>query len=207
VGLIARLHRLGEVAAVLPGLSTGGRLEHDPSGTHQVVLSRHLVAGLPYRYEPADEFRIHPGRDAAKYQIRPGDVLFMSRGTRNVAAWIESVPNPSVAPVSFYVIRPSLLVDPGYLAWFLNQRGAQRAIADIRTGAGTPIVQRAPFTELLVPVPDLKAQRTIAAIGSAMVHEGLTLERLAVATARLHDLTSEQIARDLLARAETNDAE
>jgi hypothetical protein len=202
-----RLYSLGEVASVLPGLSTGGRLEHDPLGSHQVVLSRHLVAGLPYRYDGRDEFRIQVGRDATKYEIRLGDVLFMSRGVRNVASWIESLPDRSVAPVSFYIIRSSGALVPGYLTWFLNQRIAQRAIADIRTGAGTPIVQRAPFTNLEIAVPDLQTQQTVAALGAAMVREEQTLKRLALVTAQAHDLTSEQIARDLRARAETNRAE
>jgi hypothetical protein len=202
-----RLYQLGEVAAVLAGLSTGGRVEHDPTGSHQVVLSRHLVAGLPYTYADRDAFRIHPGRNATKYEIRQGDVLFMSRGVRNVASWIDAVPNPSVAPVSFYIIRSSAALDPGYLTWFLNQRSAQRAIADIRTGAGTPIVQRAPFAELEIPVPDLQTQRTVAAIVVAMVREEWTLQRLSEATGRAHELTSEQIARDLVARAENNDAD
>jgi hypothetical protein len=202
-----RIAGLGELAEVLPGLSTGARLEHSAAGTHQLVLSRHLVPGLPYRYHDADEFRIDPGRNARRYELQVGDVLFMSRGTRNVASWIESVHEPSVAPVSFYVLRPSTAVEAGYLTWFLNQSGAQRAIADIRTGAGTPIVQREPFTLLPVPLPDLETQQIIASVAAAMVRERLTLDRLAAATSQLYDLTNERIARELFARAETNDAE
>jgi hypothetical protein len=198
---------LADLAEVLPGISTGTRLEHSPAGSHQLVLSRHLVPGLPYRYHAGDEFRIDPGRNARRYELRVGDVLFMSRGTRNVASWIESVPDPTVAPVAFYILRPRSGMDAGYLTWFLNQAGAQRAIADIRTGAGTPIVQRGPFMQLSVPVPDLDTQRTIAAIAAAMARERLTLIQLAAATSRLHDLTSDRIARDLFARAESDDGE
>lgn len=197
-----QLAAIGDIAEVRPGLSTGGRLQHDSAGTHQVVMSRHLALGQPYRFSSGDEFRIIPGRDARKYEVRAGDVLFMSRGMRNVASWLELVPDPSIAPVSFYILRPSEAVDSGYLAWFLNQPSAQRAIADIRTGAGTPIVQRAPFTMLRLPLPDLETQRIIAGIGSAMAHERLLLEQFAAATGRLHDMTNERIAHELLARAE-----
>ena len=79
-----RLAAIGDIAEVRPGLSTGGRLEHDAAGSHQVVLSRHLVPGQSYLYSSGDIFRINPGRDARKYEVRVGDVLFMSRGTRNV---------------------------------------------------------------------------------------------------------------------------
>jgi restriction endonuclease S subunit len=198
---------LGEIAEVLPGLSTGTRLEHNPDGSHQVLLSRHLKPGLPYRYADRDSFRITPERDAQKYEVRAGDILFMSRGTRNIASWIESVSAPTIAPVSFYIVRPRSMLDPGYLTWFLNQRRAQQTIADIRTGAGTPIVQRAPFGQLRVPIPDIETQRAIASISAAMAHETQTLAELAMTTTRLHELTSEQMARELYARAETRNAE
>lgn len=198
---------IGELAEVLPGLSTGTRLEHTPAGTHQVVQSRHLMAGLPYCYTAADEFRITPGREAGRYEVHAGDILFMSRGSRNVASWIESIPEPTVAPVSFYILRPKAGVNAGYLTWFLNQPGAQRSIGDIRTGAGTPIVQRAPFTQMLVPLPDIETQRTIAGIGAAMAQERETLLRLATTTARLHEATAEHIARSLFERSENHDGE
>jgi len=196
---------LGDVADVLPGFSTGERLEHSQTGTHQVVLSRHLTPGMPYSFTELDAFRINPGRDARRYEVRAGDVLFMSRGTRNVASWIESVPEHTVVPVSFYIIRPTSLLHSAYLTWFLNQRGAQRAVGDIRTGAGTPIVQRSALLQLRIPLPELDVQSTIGQMSSAMVRERQTIERLAAATTRLHDLTSERIARALFARAETHD--
>jgi len=201
------LAAIGDIAEVRPGLSTGERLEHKDGATWQVILSRHLVPGQPYRFTDADRFTIDPERDAARYRVHVGDVLFMSRGTRNVASWIKSIPEDSVAPVSFYILRPGPAVEPGYLTWWLNQPVAQRTIADIRTGAGTPIVQRKSFAELQLPLPTLAEQRIIAQLGQAMTQERVVLEQLAAATERLHLLTSDHIARDLLARVEPHDDE
>jgi hypothetical protein len=200
-----RLATIGEIAEVLPGFSIVGPIEHDPHGTHQVVLSRHLTPGIPYRYRSADEMRIKPNRDAARYELQAGDVLFMSRGTRNVATVIAETPAPSIAPVSFYVLRSRAAVEPGYLAWFLGQPGAQRELAQIRTGAGTPLVQRTAFLELRVPLPDSATQRHLADLNEFMARERLLLDNLVTATARAHDATSDQIARGLLGRA-THDA-
>lgn len=202
-----KLAAIGDIAEVRPGLSTGTRLAHQDGAPWQVVQSRHLVAGQPYEYSDEDRFTIDPGRDVKRYRLRAGDVLFMSRGTRNVASWIGTVPFNSVAPVSFFLLRPRREIEPSYLTWWLNQPLAQRAIDDIRTGAGTPIVQRRPFSELLLPVPDIPAQRRIAALGEAMVRERIILEQLVTATEQLHLLTSEHIARDLVARAESHDDE
>lgn len=215
----AEIRRLGDIAEILPGYSTGKALVHDPGGTHQVVLSKHLTPGLPYSYSGADAFRIRPSsgggrvspepqwRNVARYELRRGDVLFMSRGTRNVATVIETVPGRSVAPVSFFIIRmrePDLLrksesPDPAYLTWYLNAPKAQNEIANIRTGAGTPIVQRSAFSDLEVPLPSIAAQRQIGALGESMVREGVLHDALRNALARGHDAASAAIAHRLFA--------
>lgn len=213
------IRRLGDIAEILPGYSTGKALVPDPDGTHQVVLSKHLTPGLPYTYSADDAFRIRPSsagarispepqwRNISRYELRRGDVLFMSRGTRNVATVIETVPARSVAPVSFFIIRlrePDLLTrnespDPAYLTWYLNAPRAQNEIANIRTGAGTPIVQRSAFSDLKVPLPDVFAQRQIGALGESMVREGILHDALRNALARGHDAANAAIAHRLFA--------
>src|SRR2546426_8797163 len=91
----ARVLRLAECAEVLPGFSVRGRMEHDAGGTHQLVLTRHLIEGVPYVYEAKHELRIVPGRETGRYEVRAGDVVFMSRGSRNLAWSIAEVPKPT----------------------------------------------------------------------------------------------------------------
>lgn len=177
---------LEDCAEVLPGFSVQGRIAHDPEGTHQLLLTRHLREGVPYTYSAEDELRISPDRPADPYELRVGDVLFMSRGTLNRAWVLEHIMARTLAPVSFYVIRPHEGVDGAYLAWYLNQPPAQAAIDQIRTGAGTPLVQRAAFQELEVTLPPLAMQREVAALGALLAHERELRERLADATGRLH---------------------
>src|SRR5262245_22540852 len=141
---------LHECVEVLPGFSIAGRLLHDPNGTHQVVITRHLTDGEPYGYDTSHKLRIVPRRDTAPYEVRRGDVLFMSRGMQNRAWVVAEVPDPTIAPVSFYILRPSDILDGRYLAWYLNQAPAQGAIGQLRTGAGTPLVQRDAFQSLNV---------------------------------------------------------
>ena len=194
----AQVTTIGACAAVLPGYSMGSAMEHNPEGSHQVVLSRHLKQGEPYQYRPGDEFRLTPGgRDASRYEVGVGDVLFMSRGTRNLAWEIGRVPEPSLALVSFYILRPGPGVTPGYLAWYLNHPRTQASIGQIRTGAGTPIVQRAAFTELAVTLPPPDVQRTIAALDGLMAREHELSTLRADAGARLNQYRNELILRHL----------
>jgi len=182
----ARNVRLDECAEVLPGFSVRGRLTHDPEGTHQVVLTRHLTDGEPYSYLPSHELRLTPHTSPDSYQVQSGDVLFMSRGTANRAWVITSVPENTIAPVSFYILRPKAGVDGGYLAWYLNQAPAQAAIAGIRTGAGAPIVQRQVFQALAVVLPTPARQRQIADLGVLMAREARLRGALDEATRREH---------------------
>ncbi len=182
----ARVLTLRECAEVLPGFSIAGRLQHDPKGTHQVIITRHLADGLPYKYDTSQELRIVPRRDTAPYEVHRGDVLFMSRGTQNRAWVVAEVPDPTIAPVSFYILRPGESLDGGYLAWYLNQAPAQGAIGQLRTGAGTPLVQRDAFQSLNVVLPPLDVQREIATLGVLLARERDLRQRLADATGRAH---------------------
>lgn len=192
-----RLVPLAECAEVLPGFSTGGRLEHDPHGTHQVVFTRHLTDGVPYIYKDEHQFRIVPIRDTAKYEVRAEDVLFMSRGTRNLAWVLKNVPDPTLAPVSFYILRPKDGVDARYLAWYLTQPPAQAAIEQIRTGAGTPIVQRTAFEQLEVVLPKPDVQREIGELAGLLARERELRRRLAEAAERAQAALGRQIIKDL----------
>ena len=194
----AQVTTIGACAAVLPGYSMGSAMEHDPEGTHQVILSRHLTLGQAYAYDPLDEFRLTPGgRDATRYEVKPGDLLFMSRGTRNLAWEIGQVAEPSLATVSFYILRPGTGVLPGYLAWYLNHHQTQAAIGQIRTGAGTPIVQRVAFTELAVTLPPTEVQRAIATVDGLMAAERKLRARRAQVANRLNQHRNELILRNL----------
>ncbi len=194
---------LGEVAEVLPGFSTGEAMSHDPAGTHQLIQIKHLVTGMPYRYREQDAFRLNPGRSVDRFLLQRGDILFMSRGTRNVSSWMEEMPAATLASTSFYVVRPMSGIDPGYLTWYLNQPGMQRRIAEIRTGAAAPIVQRHALRELELPVPPLETQRRIGALGVLMAREQQLLRHVEQSTETLHSQTSQQIARSLMSRAMT----
>ncbi|HEX9580801.1 MAG TPA: restriction endonuclease subunit S [Gemmatimonadales bacterium] len=196
-----RLVPLADCAAVLPGFSIHGGLKHDPHATHQVVRTRHLTEGVPYSYRDEDEFKIAPGRETANYELRAGDVLFMSRGTRNLAWVVKDVPDPSIAPVSFYILRPAGGIDSRYLAWYLNQPPVQAGIDQIRTGAGTPIVQRNGFERLEVVLPPVAVQREIADLSELMARERDLRRRLGDAAERAQAAIGRQIIEKLSAGA------
>ncbi len=189
--------RIADCAEVLPGYALKARAEHAPEGTHQVIMGKHVAEGLSYRYLPEHELRITPKGSLEKYLVREGDVLFVSRGSRNCAAVVESVPEPTVASATFYILRSHDGIDPAWLAWCLNQPPIQARIARVRTGAGTPIIQRRIFAELTLPVPPLDIQRQLAELGKLTMKERTLRQALLEQTERLHRALGEKLLQQM----------
>lgn len=104
----------------------------------------------------------------------------MSRGERNRSAVIVSCPPNTVPTVAFFVLKPNPnVVLPAYLAWYLNQVPAQSAITQIRTGAGTPIVQRPQFEALPVLLPPLSTQRQVVHLSELLQREQDLMHQMA----------------------------
>lgn len=167
----AEIRKLSDCAEVLPGYSLKARAEHEPEGTHQVIMAKHIPDGMAYEYCDHHKLLITPKGSTEKYEVNSGDVLFISRGTRNQAVVVNAVPEQTIASATLYILRVKHGIDPAYLAWALNQSPVQSQIAQVRTGAGTPIVQRKLIGELQIPVPSLEKQKHIAEIGKLMMQE------------------------------------
>ena len=69
-------------------------------------------------------------KNTEKHLLKPGDVLFASKGTKNFAAVYENKNISAVASTSFFVIRIKEdyknKILPEYLSWFMNQPISQR---------------------------------------------------------------------------------
>ena len=193
----AQMTRIADCAEVLPGYALKARAEHEPEGLYQVIMAKHIQDGMPYRYSAEDELRMTPAGSPEKYLVRQGDILFISRGVRNYAAVVESVPERTIASATFYILRAHQKVDPAYLAWCLNQPLAQAQIGQIRTGAGTPIVQRHVLGGIQIPLPPLVDQKRFADLGALMTEELTLQKKLVEATESYHRLLGQKLINEL----------
>lgn len=181
--------RIMDCAEVLPGFSTQGALRDEPEGTWQVVTGRHLTRGEPYVYREDDRLQIVSERDLSRYALTRGDILYMSRGGNTYPVLIESVPEQTVAPATFFILTPRPNVVPEYLVWCLEQAPIEALITALRTGAGSPTIPRKGFMELPIPLPDTATQHRIAdlwhlqqrerTLQRQLLAESIILQRLA----------------------------
>ena len=184
-------------ADVLPGFSIKSSITHDPNGTHQIIIARHLPKVGPYEYRKKHELRIRPEKPVDRYLVSSGDILFMSRGMYNRAILLNTVTDQTLATASFYIIKPKKMVDPGFMSWCLNQEPFQLKIAEIRTGAGTPLVPRTDFSEIKIVLPPMEKQRKIAEIGSLILHEKRLANSMLKKIELKHRLLGKRIIEDI----------
>lgn len=116
-----------------------------------------------------------------RYRAGPGDILFRSRGEQNTAiAVADSDAQAAVAIMPLMILRPdSELVDPYYLAWFINQPTSQRHFDACAQGQRLRMIGRPCLENLEVALPDLKTQRLIVEIDRLASRESALLNELA----------------------------
>ncbi len=186
--------QIQDCADVQPGYSSKGAIVNEPEGTLQVITAQHLTKGEPYRYIDDHRLLIRPPKFYDKYLVSPGDLLFMSRGANNYAVLIESVPQPAIAPLTFFIIKPRLdMIVPEYLAWCFEQDHVKAQLNELRTGAGTPMIPSSGFRELELHLPDLATQQKVAQLAQHQRREKQLLQLLTTETDRLHQLIGRKL--------------
>lgn len=119
-----------------------------------------------------------PGRKQPDW-LQAGDVLFIARGNRNVAVYVDEVPGQVVCAPQFYLLRMrNNAVLPEYLAWYINEFPAQCYFAQSAEGTLITSIRRGVLEALPVPIPSLERQQLIVKLAAAASREKLLTEQL-----------------------------
>lgn len=193
--------RLADIADIQQGLQFRGGVEASVDGRFQVIQIRDFDEFDELAPDWAARLvRIADTPSMERYAVGQGDVLFLARGVRNFA-WAVPEPLGNVVAVGYFLIlRPDASrVLPAYLAWYLNEEPARAFVRNSASqGSHMPIVSRARFEELEIPLPPLRVQGAIAELESLRRREARLLQRLG--TLRRHEISA------LTLRAATNRA-
>lgn len=158
----SRRCRLHEVARVQAGYLSRSRVRGSAKGTHRLLQARDVSADGVCLDAAV---RFHPERNAELYRIRDGDILVVARGQDHRANLIDADLCDVLASSVFHIIRPRPdLVQPGYLAWWLNQPDVQAEINAGSRGTGIGYISRQVMEQIPVDLPPLDVQQRIAAV-------------------------------------------
>jgi hypothetical protein len=112
--------------------------------------------------------------------VRPGDIVFRSRGQVNTAAILIEDPGPAVVAAPLIKIRvASQAVLPAYLAWYINQLPAQAFLASRAKGTAQKMISKQALGNLAVSVPTLERQLAIVEVVALASEEQRLLKMIA----------------------------
>jgi restriction endonuclease S subunit len=170
---------LKQLAQFQIGYQPRGRIEPDPQGVCQIIQIKDLDDQGSLRTESL--YRVTPEvSNYARYNVNQGDVLFLSRGNRNLATPVDVSLVNTIAAGYFFILKlNSAIVLPEYLAWYINSTPAQQYIQNVaRRGSHMLVVPKSALEDLEVDVPTLRTQQTIVALDKLSKKERSLLRKL-----------------------------
>ncbi len=152
------------------------RLEHDALGAIAVVQMKDIDDASALHVE--DAVRVELVDFKEHHLIRPGDLVFRSRGRTNSVALVSADIGPAVLAAPMLLIRP-IDVLPAYLLWYINLPATQATLAAQAEGTSVRMISKAALEALEVPLPSRRKQQLIVEVSAlAMAEQGL-LEQIA----------------------------
>src|SRR5215475_648462 len=164
------------VVTIRSGYLFRERIKPDASGKYRVVQVGDVTPDAGFLESSLLRVSL---RDVKRSQIlETGDVLFISRGPRKQAIAITWPIENAIATSQFLVLRPDERVLPEFLAWYINQRPAQRYIDEHSTGTSASLINLEAMRGLPVEVPPVETQARITKIHQLSLREKELMEAI-----------------------------
>jgi len=169
---------LRKIADVQGGYPFRGSVPEDSGGSAFAVQMKDVSLDGAVAWDALVRTDITGRRDTD--WLRPGDVLFVARGTRNFALCLGEVPVPAVCSPNFFLLREKSAAEvlPEFLAWQINQQPAQRYLRQTAEGSDQLSIRRGTLEELPITLSPLAQQQHVVALASLALRERTLHEAL-----------------------------
>jgi hypothetical protein len=156
--------RLSDACSVSSGYTARARLDPVEQGGIPAIQLRDLPPNATVNPRTLTRTKLDDVQE--RHFVRPGDVLFRSRGERNTASAVgHDLTEPALAVLPLMILRPyPQIVSAEYLAWAINHPKTQRFFDTVARGTKMRMLTRASLEQLELDIPDLETQRTIVAL-------------------------------------------
>lgn len=157
----AKIISLKDMASIAAGHPVRGSVEDLPEGGVAMLQMRDIDVDRGIVWTSAASID-PPGKRSPDY-LQSGDVIFTSRGARNVAVAAIAVDREAICGPNLFLIRirDRGQCDPRYLAWYINQRPCQIYLQREATGTNILNIRREVVENIAIPVPSLARQESI----------------------------------------------
>lgn len=168
---------LKKIVSIQSGYSFRTRLESMVTGTVAVIQMKDLTSA---NIVCCDELvRVDMDTSKGHHLVRPGDLIFRSRGLTSTSALLVDDPGVAVLAAPLLRIRiTSSSVLPEYLNWYISQPPAQSYFTSCAEGTALKMISKQSLENLEVFVPSIARQRLVVEMASLATEEQRILKTL-----------------------------
>lgn len=169
--------RIKDIADIQIGFQFRKKPEMSSLGEYQVIQAKDIDKLVGHSLVASSLYQLTPDRDATRYEVNDGDVIFMSKGRRNYASLVEGLHGrKTIAAGIFFILKlKSEIIMPEFLVWIINQSLVQNLIANISKGSGIPFITRDDFANVSIDIPDMHTQEIIVKLDQLSQREQLLM--------------------------------
>ena len=181
--------RIKDLAELQIGFQFRRKVDPDPESPYRVIQIKDFDENGRLIPEAIERYPVDGS--PSRYILRPGDVLYLSRGLRQFAYPVTEDLADTLASGYFFILRRLKHVLPEYLAWAINQPPTQQKLhTAARQGSHMPYVSREAFEALEIDAPVLEVQEKIVKLHELSRHEQDLMRRIAARRAVLIELAT-----------------
>lgn len=172
--------KLKMIANIQSGYISRGKIDPRDDGACLLLQAKDVDADrLSHRTDALVRFM--PKQSGKDWYLKPGDILFMTRGARNFSVLIDNLPDNVLAAACFFVVRiANSEILPEYLWWYLNQSPVEEYLKRFSgRSVHMPVVRRAVLESIDIPLPPLKIQEQVSEMNKLLYKEQELYRKLA----------------------------
>ena len=184
---------LGDIANIRAGYPFRGKISENLDGEARVIQMKDVDPDAEIRW-PELTITDLPGKKQPDW-LKPGDLLFVARGSHSFALHLGAVPFPTVLSPHFFHLtdNKSAGVLPSFLAWQINQEPAQQYLRKSAEGAQILNIRRKVLEDMPIVVPSLHKQETIRQLHRTWQREKQVLQALSDNLTHMMDGLAQQV--------------
>jgi len=172
--------KLCDITDIRPGYPFRGSIISTPSATTYAVQVRDINEFGAIDTEQLITTQL-TGKKQPDY-LKEGDILFVAKGAKHFATYVQQLPEQSVCSPHFFIVRIQPQYEgkvlPEFISWQLNQSSAQRYFINSAEGSLYVSIRRKILEDTPITVPSLATQQRIVALYRAAVKEQKALQQL-----------------------------
>jgi restriction endonuclease S subunit len=170
--------RVKDIAEIQIGYHFDKKIVTDPNGSYRIIQMRDIDGRS--MLDASNLVRVSLDRNVDRYLVQKGDVLFVSRGSNNVAAVVD-LDLEMTLPVSYFFLA-RLKTDevlPAFVVWYINQSSSQSVLKKDLKGSYIPMISKDDFQNFTIEIPPLSIQQAIIELDALKRRELELLRTLA----------------------------